>query len=29
VEKLKEQGYGEYLSLFQSPQGQQQQPQRN
>jgi methionine-R-sulfoxide reductase len=29
VEKLKEEGYGQYLSLFQSPQGQQQQAQRN
>ena len=28
VEKLKEEGYGQYLSLFQSPQGQQQQAQR-
>jgi methionine-R-sulfoxide reductase len=27
VEKLKEEGYGQYLSLFQSPQGQQQQTQ--
>jgi methionine-R-sulfoxide reductase len=27
VEKLKEEGYGQYLSLFQSPQGQQQQVQ--
>jgi methionine-R-sulfoxide reductase len=27
VEKLKEEGYGQYLSLFQSPQGQQQQAQ--
>jgi peptide methionine sulfoxide reductase MsrB len=24
VEKLKEEGYGQYLSLFQTPQGQQQ-----
>ena len=29
VEKLKEEGYGQYLSLFQSPQGQQQQAQRD
>ena len=29
VEKLKEEGYGQYLSLFQSPQGQQQQAQSN
>jgi methionine-R-sulfoxide reductase len=29
VEKLKEEGYGQYLSLFQSPQGQQQQAQAN
>jgi methionine-R-sulfoxide reductase len=28
VDKLKEEGYGQYLSLFQSPQGQQQQAQR-
>jgi hypothetical protein len=28
VEKLKEEGYGRYLSLFQSPEGQQQQAQR-
>lgn len=29
VEKLKEEGYAQYLSLFQSPQGQQQQAQRD
>jgi peptide methionine sulfoxide reductase MsrB len=29
VEKLKEEGYGQYLSLFQSSQGQQQQAQAN
>jgi hypothetical protein len=29
VEKLKEEGYGQYLSLFQSPQGQQEQAQRD
>jgi len=29
VEKLKEEGYGQYLSLFQSPRGQQQQAQRD
>jgi len=29
VEKLKEEGYGQYLSLFQSPQSQQQQVQRD
>ena len=29
VDKLKEEGYGQYLSLFQSPQGQQQQAQRD
>ena len=29
VEKLKEEGYGQYLSLFQSPQGQQQQAKRD
>jgi len=29
VEKLKEEGYGQYLSLFQPPQGQQQQAQRD
>jgi methionine-R-sulfoxide reductase len=29
VEKLKEEGYGQYLSLFQSPQGEQQQAQAN
>ena len=29
VEKLKEEGYGQYLSLFQTPQGQQQQAQRD
>jgi len=29
VEKLKEEGYSQYLSLFQSPQGQQQQAQRD
>lgn len=29
VEKLKEEGYGQYLSLFQSPQGQQQQAENN
>ena len=29
MEKLKEEGYGQYLSLFQSPQGQQQQAQRD
>jgi methionine-R-sulfoxide reductase len=29
VEKLKEEGYGQYLSLFQSPPGQQQQAQRD
>ena len=29
VEKLKEEGYGQYLSLFQSPQSQQQQAQRD
>jgi methionine-R-sulfoxide reductase len=28
VEKLKEEGYGQYLSLFQAPQGQQQQAER-
>jgi peptide methionine sulfoxide reductase MsrB len=28
VEKLKEEGYGQYLSMFQAPQGQQQQAQR-
>jgi peptide methionine sulfoxide reductase MsrB len=29
VEKLKEEGYGQYLSLFQPAQGQQQQAQRD
>lgn len=29
VDKLKEEGYGQYLSLFQSPQGQQQQAENN
>jgi methionine-R-sulfoxide reductase len=29
VDKLKEEGYGQYLSLFQPPQGQQQQAQRD
>jgi methionine-R-sulfoxide reductase len=29
LEKLKEEGYGQYLSLFQSPQSQQQQAQRD
>jgi peptide methionine sulfoxide reductase MsrB len=29
VEKLKEEGYGQYLSLFQSLQGQQQQARRD
>ena len=29
VEKLKQEGYGQYLSLFQTPQGQQQQAQGN
>jgi hypothetical protein len=29
VDKLKEEGYGQYLSLFQPPQGQPQQAQRD
>jgi hypothetical protein len=29
VEKLKEEGYGQYLALFQSPQSQQQQAKRD
>ena len=29
VEKLKEEGYGQYLSLFQAPQSQQHQAQRD